>query len=455
MKILETVDPNPCAKSLTIEISPEDVNREVEELYKELMTEAQIPGFRPGHAPLHLLKMRFDRIVQKDAREKATESACKKVIEDLGLTIVTEPKVTPVEEKTEESEESEEKTKVKDSTNEPFSIKLDFEYIPDFEIKDYKPSEIEIPRSEVTDQDIDNHIERFRQQMAIMVPAPEDKAIAVKDIVTLDVKASCEGEPMPEATHSGYTMEIGHEQHLPGFEEALMGMKAGEEKTIDITLPEKYHLEKYQGKTATFEIKVVRINERRLPTVDDEFAKDLGEFESLEDLKAKVRQSLEEQLAAKKIRSAKNVLINKLLKDNPIPVPPSMLNTEFQYISFAQQLRLRQLGASWEDLGDIKDKVLASNRQQAEDNTRTRILLAKIAELEEIKLSEAEFFEYIEKSAEEQQMEPGRLLQMIQKQDQIAIYHDQALKEKILEQLLQSATIKEVDAPRIEEAPQE
>lgn len=452
MKILETVDKTPCSKTLTIEVTPEEIGKEIDSVYKELSTNAQIPGFRPGHAPLHLLKLRFGKHVAQEAKEKIVEKACKDALEELKIQPVGDPQVTPkgeskeeAKEEAQEGQEQEQEPKQEEEFGkEPFVFDFEFEFVPPFEVKDYKGLQVEVPKIETTDDQVREVLDSFRERNAILVPAPKDKAIGKEDIVTLAVEATCDGEPFPEATHESYSMEVGFGRHLPGFEDQLIGLKSDEEKTFELEIPEDYSLEKYRGKRAVLEVRVGQINRRELPELDDEFAKDLS-FESLDALKEKVRGNLEQQAERQRKDAIRAALRNRLVEDNAIAVPSAMVGAEFNYITALQNMELMQMGSSFDALGDKKDAVLAENRQRAEHRVRATLLLEKIAEAEEVKIGESEFFDYLESVAAAQGTDIDRFAGYVHKKGLEGYYHRLALEDKVLDFLREHATIQEVE----------
>lgn len=436
MKILETVENSPCSKTMTIEVPVEEFQNEVSELYDELTAHAEIPGFRKGHAPVKLLKMRFEKGVQAEARQKIIEKACQDAIEEQSLRVVGEPKVLPVK-------EGEEQTEEEQSLDEPIQFKLEVEFIPEFDVTDYKDMDIEIPTFEVTDEQVDQVLQRQREQMAIVVPVEEeDKAIEKGDIATVDLEATCEGEPFPEAINTDYMMELGSGQHLPEFEQALMGKKAGDEVTVEVDMPESYTLEKYRGKKASFNIKIKKISQRQLPELDDEFAKDL-DFDNLEKLKEKIRENLKARREMERENAIKTQVRNRLVEDNDIPAPQAMVDAEFRYINAMQNMELARMGTSFDALGDRKDVLMKENAEQAEQHVRTIMALEKIAEKEEINVSESDFFDYIENAAQAQGIDIDRFVSNIQKKGLQSYYQRQALEDKVLDFLVESANVKE------------
>ncbi len=437
LKILETVDNSPCSKTLTIEIPRQEIGEEIDSIYKDLTAHAEIPGFRPGHAPLHLLKLRFGRKVELEGRGKAVEKACQNAIEELKLRVVGEPKVD-VDEIAKSAEAPE------GGDGEPLKFNMELEFVPEFDIADYKGFEVEIPRMEVKDEDVEQVLDSYQKRFAILVPAPDDRKLDQGDIATLDVVATCEGEPFPEASHEGYRMDLGAREHLPGFEDGIKGMTAGEEKTIDLTLPEDYSIEKYRGKKAEFKVVLRGIHQRQLPEIDDEFAKDLG-FDSLEALRKRLRDDLEREMEIRRKEAIRSAIRNRLEQANAIPVPESMVNAEFDYINALQNMELARMGASFDALGDHRAEILAENRTRAEKRVRTTLLLEKIAEKEEIKLGETEFLDYLEGVAVSQGDDPDRFVGYVHKKGLEGYYQRLALERKVLDSLMIHAKVKEVE----------
>lgn len=438
LKILETVDNSPCSKTLTIEIPRQEIGEEIDSIYKDLTAHAEIPGFRPGHAPLHLLKMRFGRKVELEGRGKAVEKACQNAIEELKLRVVGEPKVDA-----EEIAKSTEAAEGGDS--EPLKFNMELEFIPEFEVADYQGLEVEIPVMEVKDEDVERVLDTYQKRFAVLVPAPDDRKLDQGDVATLDIVATCEGEPFPEASHEGYRMDLGAREHLPGFEAGVKGMAAGEEKTIELTLPEDYSFEKYRGKPAQFKVVLRAIHQRQLPEIDDEFAKDLG-FESLEALRKRFREDLERQAEQRRKETIRGAIRNRLEQANSIPVPETMVSSEFDYINALQNMEMARMGVSLDALGDHRSEVLAENRTLAEKRVRTTLLLERIAEKEEIKLGETEFLDYLEGVAVSQGDDPDRFVGYVHKKGLEGYYQRLALERKVLDALMSKVKIKEVES---------
>jgi trigger factor len=445
LKILEQNNSSPCDRKMTIEVPAEEINSQVDDIYKELSAHAQLPGFRPGKAPMNLLKLRFGKKVIEEAREKAVEEACKKVLEDSNLKVIGEPRITPRDKKeSEESQEAAGTEEIDEKQDKALTFDLEVEHIPEFEPADYDSLEVEIPDWSIKEETVQEVLENFQQRMAMIIPAGEDKVIEDGDIVGLSVEATCGGEPFPEATHDDYAIELGAREHLPGFEDALRGLKVGDETEIKIIMPDDYQLEKYKGQEAVFQVKVNQISTRQLPQIDDEFAKDMGE-DSLDDLKKKIRDNLEQEAEQKKKESIKSAIRTKLADINDIPIPKSMLDAEFQYVNALHNAQLAQMGASMEDLGEEKDKVMAENLSVARQRVTGTLVMEKIGEKEELKINESDFFEFLEEKAAEQNMEVDKFFQNVHKRGMEGYYQRLTFENKVLEHLAEKAQVKEID----------
>ncbi|MBZ0256323.1 trigger factor, partial [bacterium] len=309
MKILEQQDIGPCTKSVKIEVPPEDVTSELEGVYKEFMMHAAVPGFRPGKAPRHIVKMKFGKHLDGEAKSKALETAFESAMDELDIKPVNQPEIGDLDEK---------------DGNEPIVFEAKFEYVPPFELADYKDIKPEKPESEVPEKEVVETLNRLRENNA-MYETVDDRPAQDDDIVTIASKATIDGEPFPDATHDEIPVQLGSKRYIPGFEEKLVGMKKDEEKTFKLTLPEEYPNESLRGKEAEFEIAIKQIQEKKLPELDDEFAKDMGAFESLADLKNRIREDMEANMEQRARDQYRQAIRDELLKRNTFPVPPSMV----------------------------------------------------------------------------------------------------------------------------------
>jgi trigger factor len=433
--IIEQEDTGACSKTLSIEIPPEKLQEQDDEIYKELGEHAEVPGFRKGRAPRSVLEMRFGRVVKQESQNKAVEQACEEAAKELELKVVGDSHVHDLE-----AEEGK-----------PIRFKVDIQFLPKIELQPYDSLELEVESPVVTDEMVDSTLESLRQRYATLATI-EGRPVQEGDLVVADIEATVEGDPFPEATQVGYRLQVGRGVLLPGFDEALPGKNAGDEVEIDSQLPEDYSIEKYRGKTAQFKVSIRSIHERRLPELDDEFAKDVGRFESLADLKTQVRQDIEARAEAEKRPRIEAALRDRLLKDNVFEAPPVLLEGEQAYVSALQELRLVEMGTSFRALEkEQQEELRAASRETAERRTRLSLILQQVAEEKDISLDEEEFEDYLEAQAAREGMDPGRFRISVENKGLVSYYSRLALEAKVIRFLLERAKVTWTEPGRQEE----
>lgn len=416
MKILEQQDIGPCTKSVKIEVPPEDVTSELEGVYKEFMLHAAVPGFRPGKAPRRIVKMKFGKHLDGEAKSKALEAAFEKAMDELDIKPVNQPEIGDLDEK---------------DGNEPIVFDAKFEYVPPFDLADYKDINPEKPPSEVSEKEVVERLNRLRENNA-MYETVDDRPAQDDDIVTIASKATIDGEPFPGATHNEIPVQLGSKRYIPGFEEQVVGMKKDEEKTFKLTLPEKYPNESLRGKEAEFAVTVKQIQEKKLPELDDEFAKDMGAFESLSDLKDRIRKEMEANLEQRAQNQFRQAIRDELLKRNTFPVPPSMVKVRYHFINAMQDMELRRYGQSLENAAKEDEGLLARNEEIAENEVRLSQVLNKIADEENVVLSDEDYFRYIAQMAAANNADPSMYAERIRSQGLDNYYRRVALEDKVL-----------------------
>jgi trigger factor len=423
--IIEQEDTGACTKTLSIEIPLEKLREETDEIYKELKEHADVPGFRKGRAPRPVLEMRFGRVVAEQSQNQAVEKAWEEAAKELELKVVGDPNVHDLE--TEEEK--------------PIRFKVDLQFVPKVELRPYESLELEVPRPTVTDVMVSSALENLRQRYASLATV-EGRPVQDGDLAAGDIEATVDGEPFPEATQKGYRLQVGRGVLLPGFDEALRGKNAGDKVEVDVELPEDYSIEKYRGKTAHFAVVIQSIHERKLPDLDDEFAKDMGRFESLDDLRAQVRRDMAARAEAEKEPRIEAALRDRLLADNAFEVPPVLLEGEQTYVNALQNLRLIEMGTSFPALEkEQQEELRATGRETAERRTRLSLILQQIAEEKEIKLDDEEFEDYVEAAAESEGMDPGRFRINMENRGLVPYYYRLALEEKVMRFLQDQAKV--------------
>ncbi|MEW6236041.1 MAG: trigger factor [Candidatus Omnitrophota bacterium] len=419
MKILEQQDSGTCAKTLKIELPREEVTGELDEVYKEFIDNAAVPGFRKGKAPRHIVKMRYGKHLDKEAMTKAIENAVKKAAEELQLDPVTQPDLGDFDHETKDD---------------PIVFEAKFEYRPNVDVGDYKTIRPTPPPSEVSEEDIAKALNQLREKNA-MYASIDDRPAAENDFLNISCSATIDENPFLEATHSDITIELGSKRYIPGFEDALIGLNVNDEKGFSLTLPDDYPTEDKRGKEAKFLVKVKQIREKKMPELDDEFAKDMGAFGTLAELKERIAADLKQNLENRKQENIMESLRRELLERNVFDVPPSLVRGQYNYINAVQDMEYRRIGSSLEIAAKEDKGLLARNEKAAEEEVRISIILEKIAKKESIEIDDKDYDVYIARLARSSHTDPYAYKERIESRGLESYYRRLALEEKTLEYL--------------------
>lgn len=421
MKILETEDVGTCRKRLTVEVPPEEMAGELNDVYAEFLRSADVPGFRRGRAPRYVLQMRYGRVLEKEALRQAAEEAFRKATEEAGLRTVTDPEFTDLD-------------KLTYKENEAITFSAEVECIPEFELADYTGLQPQTEEIQVTEKEVVEAIESFRKNAAYYRSV--DRPVQDWDFVTCSVDATMEGQPFPEATHPEIIIEVGSKRYIPGFAEGLLGGVVGESREMDLVLPDSYPVEEHRGKTAHFSVTVKEIKVENLPELDDEFAKDMGDFNTMAELKDHVQRGLEQSLDARSDQALRESIRRQLLDANVFDPPPSMVRARFNYIQSVQDMDLRRMGSSLDEARKMDQGIEDRNRVRAEEETRLTLILDKIAKRENLEVSDEEYQAYIAGLARREDQDPAVYLRRIEEHDLQVYYQRLALEEKVTNFLL-------------------
>jgi trigger factor len=358
------VEATDCKRSLEIEIPLEEVERAKERVTSSLKERVRLPGFRPGKAPVSMIQSRFESEIRNEVLEMLLPQAFRQRVEKEELKVVGTPDITDL----------------KFEAGQPIRFKADFEVAPEFEMSDYRglPAKYEEPT--VSDEEVAKRLESMRESKA-EYPNLDPRAIETGDFVLVHLK-SLKG--LAEPIDQDVQIEVGGEETLPAFNDALIGAQPEEVKEVNITYPDNYGQESLAGKTVTFEVNPKVIRKKELPDLDDEFARDLGDYQTLEELKEAVRRTIfqEKQLAAQ--QEAKEELIDRLVENNSFAVPEAYVDRQ---IENQLRMQIRSLAGNGFDPSNLKldwKKLKETQRDKALRNVRASLLLEKIAEREGI-----------------------------------------------------------------------
>ncbi len=410
-----------CKHSVEISVPAEDVESETERVVAGIQKRAKLPGFRPGKTPLSLIRSRFASEIRKEVIQELVPKHFREHAERENLRIVGTPDIKDVH----------------FEKGEPLRFRAEFELAPEFELREYRGVEVPYNEPSVTEEDISNRVEQLRESKAEYVNVDarplEDGDYAA---VSLDSVAGLDGAPIHQEE---LTLHLGGEDTLPGFSENLRGASPGDVKEFDVTYPEDYGQERLAGKTIRFRVEVKAVRKKERPELNDEFAKDLGDFQNLEELREAIRKNLFAEREFEAQRDAKNAIVEKLVDLHEFPVPEAFLD---QQIESQVENRLRMLAAQGIDPRSVQldwEKVRSANKDKAIRDVRASLILEKIADRETIETTVDELDREVQRIAR-QEREPVAAVRMkLEKDGTIRRIASRIRTEKTLNLLFEQA----------------
>lgn len=372
---------------LTIEIAADEFEKAVQEAYLKTRKKYSVPGFRKGHAPRKVIENAYGWIVFfDDAFDLVYPNAYEAAVQEHGITPVDRPDVSIVS--------------VEQGA--PIVFTAEVSVKPEVTLGAYKGIEVEKQEYNVTDEMVEAEVDKEREKIA-STSEITDRPVANGDKINLDYSGSVDGVKFEGGTAEGQELTIGSGTFIPGFEEQLVGMNPGEEKDITVTFPEKYHSEELAGKEAVFHVKVNAILETNLPEADDEFAKDVSEFDTIAELRADKRKKLEEAeaLHAKNVRE--NALITKACENATVEIPEAMIERQMDHMLNDIRYRLSMQGISLEDYckytGSSIEAMRKEMRGDAEKRVKSQLVLEAISKAEALEATAEEIEQKLDEYA--------------------------------------------------------
>lgn len=418
---------------LTIEVPEEDFKEYVQKAYQERKGKINIPGFRKGHAPRQIIEQYYGKdFFYFDAAELCVfPKYVEAVKEDEEIKPIAQPKFDVV---TLEA-------------GKPFVFTAVVDTKQEITLGDYSAIELEKVETAVSEEDIQQEIEHARNNTALIEDVEDENAnVEDGDIVLLDFCGKKDGVAFEGGTAENYELTIGSHSFIPGFEEGMVGMKLGEEKDLDLTFPEEYHADDLAGAAVVFTVKVNAIKRKQLAPLDDDFAKDVSEFDTLDEYKANLREEMEKQREESALNHYKSKIAEKVTEDSDVIAPESLVEKEVENYLNEMTYNLRAQGIEMEQYyqltGSTEEDVKKEFTGRAEASVKQQLVLAEIAERENIEVSEEEMDAEYEKLSKYYQMEKDQLKQIFMVQGQTESLRNSIKFEKVMDMLYSKAVIK-------------
>jgi len=373
---------------LTITVAAEDFNAALDQAFKKVVKDVQLPGFRKGRIPRNIFENRFGvESLYQDAVDIVLPEAYTHAVEETGIEPVDQPEI-----------DIEEIEKGKDLI---FTAKVTVK--PEVQLGEYKGLEVVSQDVEVTDEDVETEIKSLQEQQAELV-IKEEGTIEEGHSVVIDFEGFVDGEPFEGGKAENHTLEIGSGQFIPGFEEQLVGKESGDELDVEVTFPEEYHAEELAGQEAVFKVKIHEIKEKELPELDDEFAKDVDDdVETLDELKEKKKQELKDAKQNAADQATRESLINQVVEGATVDIPDAMIDHELDHMiqEFEQQLQAQGMDMEMytKFSGQNEDELKNQMRGDAEKRVASSLSLEAIFKVENLEVSDEDVEKEFEKMA--------------------------------------------------------
>ena len=404
---------------LTVEVAAEDVEKALQAAYLKQRKQINIPGFRKGKVPRQMIeKMYGPEVFYDEAANNMIPDAYAKAYDESELDIVSQPKIEVVQM---------EKGK-------PFIFTAEVATKPEVTLGDYKGLKVDKVSTRVTQKEVDEEIEKERERNARTIEVT-DRAVQDNDEVTLDLEGFVDGVAFEGGKGEDYPLTIGSGSFIPGFEEQLIGAEIDKEVEVNVTFPKEYHSEELAGKDATFKCTVHTIKAKELPELDDEFASEVSECETMDAYRAEVKKNIKERKERTGKEKKENQAVDQAIENAQMDIPEAMI--EFQVRQMADDFarRIQQQGLTVEQYfqftGMTAEKMMEEMRPQAEKSIKTRLVLEAIVKAENIEVSDERVEEELTKMAEAYQMEVEKLKEFMGENEKKQIKEDLAVQEAI------------------------
>lgn len=414
---------------LTFEVSREKFEEGMNDSYKKNKSKFNIPGFRKGKVPKAMVEKYYtESVFYDDAINYVLPDAYDAAVKEAELDVVAKPEIDIDEIK----------------KGEPVVFTALVTTKPEVKLGDYTGIEVEKIDNTVSDEDVDKDIEATRKRNARIISV-EDRAVENGDITVIDFEGFCDGEAFDGGKAEGYELEIGSGSFIPGFEEQIIGAKIDDDIEVNVTFPEDYHVEELKGKPAMFKVKVHEIKVRELPELDDDFASEVSEFETLEEYKDSIRKKLEEKAESKTKQETENAVIEKVCENAEVDIPEAMIQAQIDRMinDFAQRLQYQGMNLDMylQYTGGTMEAMRESFKEQAEKQCRVSLVIEAVTDKEGITANNEELDEKIAEMAKIYNMEVEKLKEVLRPEDIDNIKRDISFG-KTIDMMVNKAVIK-------------
>ena len=429
---VETLEKN--MAKITVEVSEDKVEAAIQQAYVKQKGKIRIPGFRKGKVPRKMIeKMYGPDVFYEDAVDQLIRENWKPAADESGVEIVSRPliDITQIE------------------AGKPFIFTAEVAVRPEVQLGEYKGISVAKMEVSVTEEEVDQVIERERERNARAIEV-EDRGIENGDTAVIDFEGFIDGVPFEGGKAEGHSLEIGSHSFIDTFEDQLVGHRSGDEVEVNVTFPEEYHDEKVAGKPAMFKVVIHEIRTKELPELDDEFAEDVSEFDTLDEYRADVRRQLEEKAKEEALRIKEDEVVGKVVELSEMDIPEAMIETQVEVMIEDYAQRIQSQGLTFEQYmqfsGLTMDKLKEQVRPDATARIERSLVLEQIVKEENIETTDEELAAEIEKIVAPYGQQAEQLKEQMSEEDKDSIRKDYAI-QKAVDLIMEAA----VEVEEIEE----
>ena len=431
MTNIQVEDVSDVKKRLTFEVPQDKVVDLLDSQYKDLRKNVQIRGFRKGKAPLTILRAHFGKQVQEEAKRKLIEETFQPGLDEKKITLVSLINLDSQE-----------------ITGEgPFTYTAEIEVPPPIELKDYKGLKLTKYVKTVTDEEVSERLETIREQQARLVPIEDARPVQKGDHVVVDIQAMADGQDAPALTVSEYMLELGRNFYLPGFDEKIEGMQVEQTSKIVLDLPEDFYSKELAGKTVELDVTVKEAKQRSLPELDDDFARDVGDYASLNDLKADIRKDLESLYERRTEKELEKQIIDALIEKHEFEAPEAMIDGQVDLILQETIRSMARYGIDPSRLPPPTDEQREQARPDAERTVKAGLILRAISEAENIEVSDDDIEQGIKDRSEQIGQSVDYFKDILEEQGMLEDFRAGLLQDKVMSFITENAEVTEKEAP--------
>lgn len=417
---------SPIKKKLSIEVSHEEYLAELEEAYQKLGKRVTVKGFRKGKIPRAILERYYKQDTESQVYTHLIEHGYVWALQDQKIDPVGPPRISDL----------------KKDDNQPLTFVAEVEIKPKVTVSKYKGISVKKPPVEVAEEELGKELEALRQAHAQITPLPEETAVQKGQIAIVDFVGKIDGQPFEGGSGQGAMLEVGMGRFLKDFEEGLLGMKKGEKKTVPVHFPKDYPSPELAGKKAEFEITLNDLKEKVLPELNDDFARDLGNFESLEQVRAQITEHMTRQKEQVARGEMYQQILDVLIAEHPFEVPAVLVEQELDAMLENTKRHLQQQRLTLEQAGLSPEEFRNRNRELALRRVKAFFLFDAIAHAEAIQITAEEMKGRIEEIAKNMGQPPEAVAAYYQRQQMLPMIQNQIMEEKILDFLIAEAKVK-------------